>query len=1091
MRLICIGFEIQDLYYNDACFSLDAANWSTPAIVSGQNTYSLCNDTYLMGGYDVLSGANQFNKSFTKSYLNLPTHSMIYFTISFWAIDSWNKDIDYFQVQFDSTIFTGWSSWNFDLFPEDICGNSNYGDLPNARLFGRVKHSAASLVFSMISDLDQTSTNEALGFRNIDFLFVDSPTNLTEMMCGKASLAIGTSNECSCSEGSYLNATSNCTNCHGSCASCFGFGSNYCFQCAEGYGFDGNNCIKCDASCGSCNGPTQDQCTTCASGYLLMNNNTCIPQSECTYPLTVTGCGRYCELPCLNNEWWYWNGSCISTCSSPLVQNTSGLAKTCVYPCSTSQILYWDGTCRNTTTCSYPLVQRIGSGKKYCDFKCNSTQFLYWNGSCLDTCQSPLVHKTYSNKDFCSYPCSTSQYLYYNGSCLDHCLPYYTSRKEAGENYCDSYCSVSQFIAPNSSCTSSCESPLRIVSNYSGEFCIFPCDNSSNYYHPDTNTCDSFCSESSMVVNETYLSCVVPAAETQDQVVFTRLLHHIRYLDVTMPPKLQRMSVFRGNNILSVRVIPSMFRGLVDTIKAVPLPAVFEKRDLHSSFLVNFIDDTILLIILIAIEVVLTLLNLCLRAVTCLPGRPLIEIIQTFTRLNLLLMLIATNVGDIIFFSVMELLSFNFKTIGAIVSLALCIVMLVVVATFFAVSFYLINESRKQRKEVRTKRYLTSFTPFAQEWHGFQVLFGGNHTSFSLSSPFFVVYTFRLALPMIIASSLFGFPLGQATLYLSINILILAFVLIKKPIKNTLNKINLIVIELLLLMVNICALILTTLSRTDSLNEQQTKLRASLGEVIIIGNKVIIYISIMFLIMKMITTAIKAHRIRKIEPLESRALWLQLLFIPLQQGCMCFEEVQIKPIVTDIKAAPTLDTEDLQVQNTSVDKHNSIDLETKRDQQKVNHFKTRTSTLSKLDDDFQLELPSAATLTDTPRKPILKNGTSRILRQGTSNVATVTTVKTVHIIHREATPVEIDHPIKKVDNSHVYEKNSPTERPALSKKAHGASLYRLDTANDGALASIKSVPTMSDLYPTDELPSSRALIGKGGLPFSLSLKNHS
>ena len=1025
---------------NDECFAYDASLWTTPALV-GTADYSTCSGTYLLGGYNVYAGSQQLDKAFTRTFDNLPSHTMIFFTISIWAIDSWNGNQDYFQVQFDSTIFNSWNNWDYHTFTTQLCGDDWSADVANVRLFGRVLHSATSLVFKMVSQFDQDSINESLGFRDIDFLFVKNSNNPTETMCAKASLPIGAPFECTCDEGQY-DLSGVCTPCHSTCASCFDYGSDKCFQCAAGFGFNGDNCVQCDSTCVTCYGAGNKQCNSCQSGYLLVNNNTCVPETNCTSPLMMTGCGRYCDAPCPSGQWQLWNNTCSLTCDFPLQQaetqtslNLLNPIHICIYPCSDEEYLYWDGTCqsdcispliqrfegeklfcdfpcavnevalwntsckstctfpyvqstiKNRTICSYPclpgeylypngtcssfpcdpyFITVQQEDKNFCNYPCPSDEFAYWNGSCTHNCSFPYIESTRNNRGICLPPCSPSQYLYSDGICLNSCDPYfindqegdisyckspcpsdkfvyhngsclnscespflstlvssthicrypcsfnqylypngsclgqcgfkYIPRADGDKKYCDSWCPASQWINYNDSCQASCDHPMRTVSNYSGDFCLPPCSDSSYYYYPSSDTCENSCQGKAIIVDKLYQACLAdPAMEA------VRLLHHIKYLDVSSPRKVQKMKIMRANNILSTRVTPSMFAVSVKDIQANPLPSVFENRGIHSSFLVNFINDLVLLAILFTAEILLTLLKFATIKCRARPLATTIEYLQVITRFNLPLMLLATNVGDIIFFSIIEFRSYNPNNSGASVSLALSIIMLIAVIALLSLTSYLVYKVKKMKSRVSDGRAPLSFTAFVNKWRNFQVLFGGCDLASSLSESFFLIYTIRIALPMLAAGSLEMIPFTQSLFYLGLSITMIGYILLIKPIKSKVNVINVLLVEAALLMVNTCGFILTILDAKQNGNDisndgnnNYNYARFSLGQAIIVGNYFIEYIAIAFLVIKVFIVMVDAYKLRKKEEYRAeKTVWLQIFFIPFQQGIYCFEEAQV------------------------------------------------------------------------------------------------------------------------------------------------------------------------------------------------------
>ena len=681
-------------------------HWSLPPLNSGENGISTCVGTYLLSGFNVVSGAKQLNNPYQRIYSNLPAHVMIYFTMSYWAVDSWNAGADYFQLALDSKMFTIASPANYKQFPPTTCGNTLYEDLGNVRLFGRVNHQASTLTFKVITQFDQASDNEAIGIRDINLLFVSTSSSITENICEKASITIGTALQCSCIEGQFQNTSALCQNCHSSCASCFNYGSKYCYECSFGYGFDGTRCVSCSSACSSCNGKGINQCNSCKSGYLLFNNNTCISANTCIFPMSITGCNTYCEPPC-------------------------------------------------------------GHGL--------------------------------------------------------------------------------------------------------------------SYYYEKTNSCIKDCSTAVVLVDDLYFKC-----STEFSV--SKLLHPIRYLDVDLPENLQRIRAIRGMNIISIRVIPSMFKRAVRKFTSLILPDEFYKSRLSSSFLVNFVDDLVLLGILLAAEIMLACLQYIFICSKFTSPEILVRSLRMLTGWNLPLMLIATNVGDVIFFASLEFRRPQLNTGFGSFSYTLSIFILVMISCFLIFVAYLSHKAWKIQSRNRSNMDYLTFSDFAKKWRKFQVIFGGCGHSSAFNQPFFLVYTLRLASPMIIAAFLYKYPFFQSILYTTLSVAILVYLCWRRPIKSKLSSLNLTVIEVALFIVNLS---IVALSITTLVDGEYKRMKEALESVIIAANYFIDAIAIFFLCIKSINILLIVREQHREKSSKVTATWLQLLFIPFQQGGMSFEQVNL------------------------------------------------------------------------------------------------------------------------------------------------------------------------------------------------------
>jgi len=828
---------------------------------------------------------------FSRTYTDLPSHSMIYFAYSWWAIDSWNTD-DYFEIQIDDTVIEGWSTYNYPDYTvsSQLCGasGSSYPDIGDIRVFGRVIHSATSFMFKMISGLDQDSSNESYGFRAMTFLLVTSPTTTgaAEAFCGISSTDVGDL-ECDCDEGQYLDSSSTCVDCDDSCSSCFGSGSDQCYECATGYSFDGTECFACTSPCTSCSSTATDECYECESGYLLYYNQ-CVLASECVSPLYEDDCDTSCVSPCDTDEYVYANSSCSEDCIYPLQKSTILDTLVCIYPCDSDEYLYWDGTCEDS--CESPLTIRIQADEVYCDYGCDSSQYLYWNGTCSDSCPSPLVSETEHDRLFCIYPCDIDEFLYPNGTCgEDSCDLQYTLRVEADRNYCDLTCSNYQLW--NGTCVDTCDSPMHLLTNASGTFCSPPCDDITEYYYPEEETCKSTCDDgtSSIAIN-IYLVCYVND-DYIEQRTLSKLLHHIRYVDVQFPAKLGNISIMRGTNIISPRVIPSVFAKVVNWPARWTLAAIFEYYYLPSSFLANFGDDLVLLGMILTVAVLAFILE---NIFTFCPNLKLFfKRLRIMTQWNLPIMIIVQNAGDIFFFAVIELKTLDLTSqASSIVSFIFCILMLVLVLAVFSLGIYLAKQAQTTKNEARDRSpSLKSYVNFVTSWEKFQVLFRGFDDKSLFSRSFLLIYTLRLMIPMVFASFLYTVPLLQGIVFWMITASMLLYLLCKKPIRKRIDLINLFLVEFLILFTDASLLVLIAL---DMRNSDATNVRTFFGEVIIVCDYCLDIFACICLFIKALMTVRTAFYFRKQSKRKlERSTWLQLLFLPLQQGSLGFEQFQV------------------------------------------------------------------------------------------------------------------------------------------------------------------------------------------------------
>ena len=351
--LIQVGFEIRDLESTTSYFQTEANYWSFSNTLAATNV-SQCSTAFILGGYGVIGPGT----TFTRLYSSLPSHNSVYFLIKFWLIDI-ETSADLFHISLDGQLLNDWNSNGFNgaSYPAlNICGGAKK-DFPSIIVNGRASHIASSLTLTITSMFNSATDVFSFGFRNVYLLFQTSTT--TSQVCSFILPSDASSASCLCSQGQYdPPGSSTCTSCSTACETCTGSSSSAaCTSCASGYSFNGNACYSCDTTCNQCKGTASTDCIRCSSSMYL-----------------------------------YWNGTCQSSCNTPLIITTEGDYKSCSRPCNSSSASYYyqqNSTCQSS--CPTPFVMTVQNDINYCTFPCGSSQFLYSNGSCGLSCNTPLI----------------------------------------------------------------------------------------------------------------------------------------------------------------------------------------------------------------------------------------------------------------------------------------------------------------------------------------------------------------------------------------------------------------------------------------------------------------------------------------------------------------------------------------------------------------------------------------------------------------------------------------------------------------------------------------------------------------------------
>ena len=641
--------------------------------------------------------------------------------------------------------------------------------------------------------------------------------------------------------------------------------------------------------------------TPCASNEFLYWNKSCL--SSCPLPLStrIDGNKKYCDYPCSSNsDYLYWNTTC-GPCDPPLVKTVVADNNYCDYPCASDEWLYWDNSC-NASCPSPPLSPTIQGtpARQICDYPCDLNQFLYWNGSCKDSCNYPLLSVTDKGRHFCHYPCLETEYLFPNRTCASSCSTIFPARTEASRNYCEYPCTDDMMLFYNGTCSEDCPAPY-VLNIFSGlRFCDLPCP-TNHFWMSESGSCSDTCESvfHKVDTSQPYKICYPSLStaslveiETQSETVtfltLARQMNYMRYLDVGMPERLEKLVVRPGRGIFSFHFGLQLTSSADFSFYKEDFPYIYSRHNIESSLWFGYWQDLITLIIGIGAA----LFFFIIERISSGEGWEAVELISRRIRVilmwNYVLMVIAWSIDDLILFvAVTSMTLSKQKEAPALtpVSFFLSLLCLCLEIVFIYGAFKIIQKRRHLQPD-KVKQ-------FEHQYENCQVLYRGFKDNNMLNQFFFLIYMMRIGLPMFITVLGVKSPLTVSIFQLIINLAMLAYLLVMRPFKKLINQIQLVSYETLVFMMNICVIILAGKSRGSAVNNFR------LGDVIIVGNYMINSLAIIFLAIKIYIEAKNLHKDLKglggICGKEKVAIYLQLFALFIQQDNMGFEEMIHSP----------------------------------------------------------------------------------------------------------------------------------------------------------------------------------------------------
>ena len=503
--------------------------------------------------------------------------------------------------------------------------------------------------------------------------------------------------------------------------------------------------------------------------------------------------------------------------------------------------------------------------------------------------------------------CTGTEFEYPDGSCDLQCSSPFTQSVTSGVKYCTPPCSSTQYYTWEKKCAKSCPSPYVKQIDSQINYCFLPCKDPLLYYYPGTKACQSYCEATTTIVDKTYLTCtgdtyysllanlflVPPEGKHASFVSMNILMEYIRYLDVDWPDRLENFVESRGRTILGIRGGLGMSQGFKDKLAMGDMPTLWLKRGLHSSFLVNFWGDLMLLLILFGVAWIfwgLEKLRIRYNWTGLSKIQPYLDRIRVLCVYNLIIMVFGLDLGNIIFYTTVECTAPKFLAWGFFSFLSLMIAL--AVALYYLIKIFKLIRGLELSQQEQNLSML----------EGIQITKGKNfyvasnqviHNGYKgnvnrLNRYFYLIYVCRGAMPMLLASWFTSNPMIQSVLQMFFSLVVVAYIVYMRPFKKLLNYAQIVIIEGLVLIMNICVVVLIAM---ELHGVQDTMANVLFADTVIIGNTLINVVIIFIFILKLIDYFREVRKFRKQSPKGWKLACVYFLVIPLQQGAFGFEEL--------------------------------------------------------------------------------------------------------------------------------------------------------------------------------------------------------
>jgi len=300
----------------------------------------------------------------------------------------------------------------------------------------------------------------------------------------------------------------------------------------------------------------------------------------------------------------------------------------------------------------------------------------------------------------------------------------------------------------------------------------------------------------------------------------------IKHLNISYSGELQEALLTWESSFVSLGLTPDLPESSIDKFPKRSVPYVFEKYEVSSSFLVNFWENLGIIILgatlWFLLKVIQPRANLRINAFI----RRCLAMIQNFT-----LAALYGVYGDLILFAIIEYRTFVFGWNLSMLSFITSIIL------FFAMAFTFFHQIKilllYQKIKKSSPNDSGPLEKFKKEHAGSQLFFN-DFKDYSYSPQLFPLFlTGRDMIFSLILVTMFEYPLPQTIMMIILNLLMVVYLLIKKPFESTLDFVQQIFFEVIGMIVCISCFLNAIF---DSGNYQALQARDRVGKLVIIAN---------------------------------------------------------------------------------------------------------------------------------------------------------------------------------------------------------------------------------------------------------------
>jgi len=289
---------------------------------------------------------------------------------------------------------------------------------------------------------------------------------------------------------------------------------------------------------------------------------------------------------------------------------------------------------------------------------------------------------------------------------------------------------------------------------------------------------------------------------------------YMRYLNISRTEKLEELYQLYYDSDTSIIPWISMPSSVKDSFPTQNLPYMFKKYGLPSSFIANFGDDGMCLLIILAAFLTVQLVYLPTKRWLRGFGRFKLFLQRiTVTLQNFLIGSFGESMGSITFYATLEFKNHCKNDKGYYLSSPLvCAFSLILGLLILIINIIILAKFHEVRRSNLHKKSHKAFTALEKKYKGIAVLFKEFHDSSFVKQSAFLLFSFRTIAEGLIVGLLYEYPITQSILLILINFALLVYLIVQRPFESIIDLIQQLV---LLLLIFICGPCLVLMAHTD------------------------------------------------------------------------------------------------------------------------------------------------------------------------------------------------------------------------------------------------------------------------------------